>query len=79
MSTTRVQIIAQPFPATRTNAASAGPVSPRTDVGYDDALFLLVAEGRRPTRPEMLLFSLGFAASVRWLLHHFERRKLPGM
>ncbi|CAM9542364.1 unnamed protein product [Scytosiphon promiscuus] len=64
MSTARVQIIAQPFPATRRSAAPARPASPRTDVGFDDALFLLVAEGRRPTRPEMLLFTLGFAASL---------------
>eukprot|EP00903_Cladosiphon_okamuranus_P015354 g14180.t1 len=31
---------------------------------YEDALFLLIAEGRVPTRLELLVFVLGFAASL---------------
>lgn len=59
--TSRVQDGEQPV-ATATTA-------PARPVLYEDALFLLLAEGRVPTRSELLVFLLGFAASV-----SFQRR-----
>ncbi|CAN0003013.1 unnamed protein product [Ectocarpus fasciculatus] len=48
-------------------AAAAAPSDEQEGVqqiGFDDALFLFVAEGRRPHRKEMIVFCLGFAASL---------------
>lgn len=43
--------------------------APARPVLYEDALFLLLADGRVPSRSELLVFLLGFAASV-----SFQRR-----
>ncbi|CAM9249020.1 unnamed protein product [Ectocarpus sp. 12 AP-2014] len=56
-----------PVQATEQAAAAAAPSEDREglqQIGFDDALFLLVAEGRRPHRKEMIVFCLGFAASL---------------
>ncbi|CAN0301039.1 unnamed protein product [Ectocarpus sp. 12 AP-2014] len=56
-----------PVQATERAAAAAAPSEDREglqQIGFDDALFLLVAEGRRPHRKEMIVFCLGFAASL---------------
>ncbi|CAM9427391.1 unnamed protein product [Ectocarpus sp. 8 AP-2014] len=56
-----------PVQATERAAAAAAPSEEREglqQIGFDDALFLLVAEGRRPHRKEMIVFCLGFAASL---------------
>lgn len=52
-----------------TTAPVATTAAPARPVLYEDALFLLIADSRVPTRHELLVFLLGFAASV-----SFQRR-----